>query len=79
MPTCHDELGGVVDAAIVDAVARDARVVAEVALQHVGDPELGAVVEDADAAGDLDGLVRLVPQDLGGRGAAGLVWKMGQK
>ena len=70
--TGHDDLAGEVDVPLADPVPGYARVVAEIPLQDVADPELGAIVEHADPVRDLHGLVLLVPEDLRGRGSAGL-------
>lgn len=46
------------------AVARDARVVPDVLVSNVADPQLCAVVKDAHSARRLYGVRVLVPQDL---------------
>lgn len=51
------------------AVARDARVVADVLVPDVADAQLGAVVEDAHRPGRLHGVRIFVPQYFG-RGRA---------
>lgn len=65
--TGDDDARGVGDLAL--AVARDARVVADVFVPDVADAQLRAVVEDAHGARRLHGVRVLVPQDLG-RGRA---------
>ena len=46
------------------AIARDARVIADVLVSDVADAQLGAVVEDADRARRFHWVRVLVPQDL---------------
>lgn len=46
------------------AVARDARVIADVLVADVADAQLRAIVEDAHGARRLHGIGVLVPQDL---------------
>ena len=66
-PIMISDLGGVVNPAAGDAVPGDAGVVAQVALQHLRDPQLHAAVEDADPVRYLDGPVHVRPHDLGRR------------
>ena len=71
------DLGGVVDPAARHPVPGDARVVAEVALEHLRDSELHAAVEDADAVRDLDGAVHVRPHDLRRRSPTDLKKRIG--
>ena len=73
--TCHDDPRGEVYPVLPllpHAVPRDARVVPEVPLADLVDPQLCAVVADADPGRQLDVAVALEPDDLRSWSAAGL-------
>jgi hypothetical protein len=58
-PTCDDDSGSVADLALT--VASDARVVTDIFMPYVGNPEFGAVVENANSGRRLHWVGILVP------------------